>query len=402
MVFWLIALLLVLLVAGLLAWPLLGRGSSQARANPDLGVYRDQLAEVESDQAKGVLAADEAERIRTEIARRILEADRNAASASPSGMAGRGATLTLSAILVLFLFGASAGVYSWIGADGAPDLPLGQRTDMAENAAPRPSQDEVETAVGDMSELADQADQTYRDLVAKLRETVAGRPDDLEGHVLLAQHEARLGNFARAHRAKARVIELKGDAAKASDYTDLAELMIIAAGGYVSPKAESALGKAIRLDPGDARARYYSGLDLAQNGRADLAYRIWRELLEQGPQDAPWIAPIRNQIAEVARLAGINAEPLPGPDANTIGDAANMDDAERDAMIRGMVAQLSERLASDGGSAAEWARLIRAYGVLGDRDKAAAALATAQKVFASDPAALAEIDRAARDAGTAE
>ena len=165
MVFWLIALLLVLLVAGLLAWPLLGKGSSPDMANPDLSVYRDQLAEVESDLAKGVLAVDEAERIRTEIARRILEADRNAANASRPGMAGRGVTLTLTAILVLFLFGASAGVYRWIGADGAPDLPLGERTDMAENAAPRPSQAEVESAVGDMTELADQADQTYRDLV---------------------------------------------------------------------------------------------------------------------------------------------------------------------------------------------------------------------------------------------
>ena len=48
-------------------------------------------------------------------------------------------------------------------------------------------------------------------------------------------------------------------------------------------------------------------------------------------------------------------------------------------MIREMVEGLAARLAQSGGSAEEWARLIRAYSVLQDLDKAKAALADARK-----------------------
>ncbi|MBE0552895.1 MAG: c-type cytochrome biogenesis protein CcmI, partial [Rhodobacteraceae bacterium] len=74
--FWVIAggTALVLLAVFLRA---LGRPVAVAPAeNPDIAVYRDQLAEVERDLARGTLAADEAQRLRTEVARRLLEADR--------------------------------------------------------------------------------------------------------------------------------------------------------------------------------------------------------------------------------------------------------------------------------------------------------------------------------------
>jgi cytochrome c-type biogenesis protein CcmH len=74
---------------------------------------------------------------------------------------------------------------------------------------------------------------------------------------------------------------------------------------------------------------------------------------------------------------------------------------ERMDMIRGMVAGLSDRLATEGGSPDEWARLIRAYGVLGETDRAAAIWAEAQQVFPVEEA-IAPIREAARAAGVAE
>ena len=81
---------------------------------------------------------------------------------------------------------------------------------------------------------------------------------------------------------------LKAGAATGDDYTALAEYMVFAAGGYVSPQAEEALVNALKLAPQNPRARYFSGLALFQNGRPDVAYRMWSALLAEGPANAPW------------------------------------------------------------------------------------------------------------------
>ena len=67
-----------------------------------------------------------------------------------------------------------------------------------------------------------------------------------------------------------------------------------------------------------------------------------------------------------------------------------------------MVAQLSERLANEGGSAQEWAQLIGALGVLGDTERAGAIWGEAQTVFAADADGLAMIRASAKRAGVAE
>jgi cytochrome c-type biogenesis protein CcmH len=182
----------------------------------------------------------------------------------------------------------------------------------------------------------------------------------------------------------------------------IAEMMILAAGGYVSPEAETALARGLELEPRNGTARYYAGLMYAQQGRADLAFPIWRNLLAESRADAPWVEPIRMQIEEVAALAGERVTladlPQPGPprgptDAD-IEAASDMPEADRAAMIEGMVSGLAQRLASEGGPPEDWARLITAFGVLGRTEQAQAVYEEALGVFAEDAAALAQIEAA--------
>ena len=76
-----------------------------------------------------------------------------------------------------------------------------------------------------------------------------------------------------------------------------------------------------------------------------------------------------------------------------------MSDEERTEMIRGMVDRLSDRLATTGGSAEEWTRLIGALGVLGDADQAALIWQNAKDVFGDRPNDLAIVRGAARKLG---
>ena len=65
--------------------------------------------------------------------------------------------------------------------------------------------------------------------------------------------------------------------------------------------------------------------------------------------------------------------------------------------IARMVSGLAGRLEAQGGTADEWARLMRSYVVLGQRDKAVAAAQRARQALAQDDSAVRAIDTMARD-----
>ena len=81
-------------------------------------------------------------------------------------------------------------------------------------------------------------------------------------------------------------------------------------------------------------------------------------------------------------------------DEEDMAAAADMDPEAQAAMIRSMVEGLSDRLASQGGTAEEWAQLISALVVLGEEDRASAILGEAREVFAGQEEALATIEAA--------
>lgn len=437
--FWAIAGVMALLVAGLLALVIMrARGDGVAARAYDLGVYRDQLREVEKDRARGLLSAEDAERMRLEISRRILELDREEARAAGQPVAGasqpEGLTRAMAVAIAAVVLVGGVGTYVAVGAPGKEDQPLVLRlAELEEQRRNRMSQQEAEAAIGPEPERPQGFADEYLDLIAQLRERMILRPDDLEGQRLLVRHEAGLGRFAAARRAQERVVALLGPEMRPSDLADLAELMILATRGYVSPQAEGVLALALALDPRDGRARYYTGLMLAQTGRPAEAYYLWAALARESRPDAPWLPPIREQIPGVAMMAGLRFEPgdlvprggplpvLPsvapdladqvppvfeappvteaGPTAEQMAAAADLSEEEREEMVRGMVEGLAARLAAEGGTVSDWARLIAALGVLGEESRAALILEEARGHFGADPAAVELLDAAAERAG---
>lgn len=406
--FWVAAGGMALAVAGILAMAIAGRraAAEEPAAAYDLRVYRDQLREVDKDLARGVIGADEAQRLRAEVSRRILDADRALATAQDSTAAAGPGTRVLAVLVMLAVGGGAFLMYRDLGAPGYPDLPLAARIAASDELrATRPSQAEVQANVPALPPAAVAPD--FLALMDQLRATLQTRPGDLQGHQLLARNEANLGNHAAAWAAQQRVIEIQGPTAPAQDYAVLAELMVIAAGGYVSPEAEAALRAALERDPRNGLARYYWGLMLLQVGRADQAFPVWRALLEGSEQTDPWVPYVRDRIGDVAYMAGVDYTPppataAPGPTEADIAAAGSMSPAERMEMIRSMVDNLGAKLAAEGGTAEEWARMIRSLGVLGETDRARAIWTEAQANFAGRDADLVVILMAAQMAGVAE
>jgi cytochrome c-type biogenesis protein CcmH len=408
MEFWFLITVLILVVLALLARVIL-RGATRLRpwGRYDLDVYRDHLDEVERDLERAIISAEEAGLLRTEVSRRILSADSAAKEQTNDSQTG-----PIGAVLVLAAIGVAAAVliYTQQGTPGYADLALNDRIQAAEELRQnRPSQSNAErlTLPGPTVTPSDD----FLALMQKLRRAVAQHPDDLRGQTLLARNEAALGNFIAAHTAQAQVIFLKQGNAQVADYARYAEMLVHAAGGYVSPPAETALTATLERNPAHQKARYYMGLMYAQTGRPDFAFRIWQDLLQQGVDD-PSLTPLINaQIEAAAFHSGVEYTPSDlaasagtsaGPSAADIEAADAMTSEDRKAMIAGMVAQLSQRLASEGGPATDWARLIDAHGVLNRPDQAAQIWLEAQQAFAGNPDALRVLLASARRAGVAQ
>jgi cytochrome c-type biogenesis protein CcmH len=371
-------------------------------ADTDIDIYRDQLAEVDRDLARGVLDATEADRTRVEISRRLLHADANTRSATtgaPHG-ANRAVMIVLAAAMVL-----GAGALYWqLGAPGYDDFPRAQRiSEGEERRENRPSQQAAEQANPETDAIS-QADAGTREILQALRGAAFERPDEVQAWAYLAQIEASVGNMQRAARAQEQTIALLGDAAVDTDFVRLLDFLVIGTQGYVSPEVEAITVSLLQADPDNTAAQYYAGLLYAQTDRPDRAFGFWRRVVEDGDQDTLYWDFAAGQIENVAAQLGIDYA-LPdqrGPTADDLAAAQDMTDQDRNAMIQGMVGQLADRLATEGGPPQDWARLISSLAVLGENETALNVLSEAEASFGGDVQAVEILRRAAQEAGLIE
>ncbi|GAB4516519.1 MAG: c-type cytochrome biogenesis protein CcmI [Roseibium sp.] len=373
MIFWILIALLTAAAALSVLIPLtrVRTAPEGAPIHADEAVYREQLAAVDAELERGLVDADAAEAARTEIARRLLAAhDRD--DGAPRQV-GKGPRLKVAqAVAVLALPALACGLYLLIGSPGEPDQPL-----VARLTAPAQTQ-------------------SVDVLVARVERHLAENPEDGQGWAVVAPVYMTLGQPRASARAYANAIRILGP--RQAWLTDMGEALTIANQGLITADARAAFEQAVTLEPDAVKPRFFLALALGQEGRAEEAIAAWRKLLDGADPSAAWAEAARQ---ELAALTGERpaAPGLPGPTGAEVAAAQEMTADDRQAMIRGMVSGLSERLHADGGSVEEWNRLIRAYMVLGDRQEAEKALEAAQAAYAGKPEDLSRIMDAAGQLG---
>ena len=377
MIFWSIAATLTMLVVAGLLVPLLRRPRDTAeRSAYDLAVYRDQLAEIGRDLARGEIGAEQAATARTEVERRMLAASpadppRNKRASAPRRPAHKAVAIGL----VIAVPALAVGSYMFLGDPGAPSQPFAER---------RTTADADTQSIPALAEMADR-------LAARL----ANEPNDLDGWLLLARTYGALGRFAEAARVYTQAIENGFDAAEM--HAAQGEALTAAADGTVTPEARQAFAAALERDPAEPRARYYGGLAMAQDGRLREAVTVWSALLREAPPEASWRDFVAGQVRQATAALGEDppseavetAPPMadvPGPSQGDVEAAGQMSDEERVAFIRSMVERLAARQEAQPDNLEGWLRLVQAYGVLGEVDRAQAALARAEALVRDLPA----------------
>jgi len=237
-------------------------------------------------------------------------------------------------------------------------------------------------------------------LITQVEDHIARNPDDGRGWEVLAPVYSRLGRFTDAVRAWRNAIRLNGSSAARE--ADLGEALVAAANGVVTIEAKAAFDRALAIDPGDAKSRFYVGMAAEQDGHRDAAVAIWRDLLAKAPPGARWVEVVRQAVTRAASASATPGAPgpnLPGPSAEDVAAAAQMKPDEQNQMIASMVARLADRLKQDGSDVEGWLRLVRAYTVLGERGKAQAAAADARRALTAEPDKLRRIDDLVKELG---
>jgi cytochrome c-type biogenesis protein CcmH len=364
MILWLIFALMTLAAVFAVWWPLARRQKS-VRSGSDIAVYRDQLDEIDRDEAASLIGSVEAEAARVEVSRRLIAAAETAKAASavaaPS-LSGRYRWVTLAAAIVLIPLGAGITYLSL----GSPNLvPVSMNAETGGQPLP----------------------QGIEQTVTEVETFLESNPRNGRGWELLAPVYMRLGRFNDAVRARRNALEIFGpDAARLGD---LGEAVIMASNGVVTPEAKDLFTRANATDPEDVMAQFYLGLSAKQEGRRDEAVQRWTALISSAHEGAEWLPMVKNALARVDERG-----PSPSAVAAAAPSVAAVAPPEHNgSAIEAMVERLAERLKKDGSDVPGWVQLVRSYRVLGKADKVKATIADARAALAKDQEALQRLDQ---------
>ena len=232
----------LVVAAGFVAWPLLRRpggtaeqnvGADGERGDVNVQLYRSRVAEIERERDSGALDAAEAESLLHELTTTLLD------DASPDErrtvIGGRSTMVAVA--LVALVSVAAVVLYRQLGAYDAVQL--------AESAK--------------VLRLPDAQPAALADLVMRLRERVASRPDDAESWYLLGHALMRQDDAAGAVTAFERLFALAGD--DPSVQVALAQARFIAAGGTVTAANRPLIERILAANPGESVVREMLALD---------------------------------------------------------------------------------------------------------------------------------------------
>ncbi len=377
MIFWIACALLTLAAVMAILLPFVKArprttGALDAVGGNDLEVYKDQLREIDEDEARGLISGGDAVAARTEVSRRILKIAAGTSS-TPIPTGHKGGRLAVAVVSLGVPLAAWIG-YGFTGSPQIPDQPFEARLQ-------KPA-----------------SESTIAELIAKTETHLAANPNDGKGWEVIAPIYLRLEKFDQAALAFKRSSELLGASFKSE--VGLAQALTGMNGGQVGPDAEAAFKRASQMAPADPQPPFMLATALAQKGQYLDAKASFEQLLLKAPADAPWRQAVERSIAELN--VAINADgagTAKGPTPADIDNAATMPDADRMAMIEGMVAGLDAKLKDNPSDKDGWLRLIRSYAMLKKQDDAMSALQRARAGLSGNSQGLSEVKALALELG---
>lgn len=247
----------------------------------NVGIYRDQLKELDAELAQGAIAQEQYRKTRAEIERRVLEESGRADASGPVTGNARGIAAGLAVAVPALAF----SLY----------LALGTPRGLDPEAANRP----VDESAHQLT--AGQIGAMIEKLAARLRE----EPGNVEGWVMLARSYGVLGRYQESAQAYARASALLPQDAQIM--ADHADAVAMSQGRKLDGEPERLIAQALRIDPSNVKARLLAGTVSFQRRDFRTAIDHWRAALARVPDAGELSESIKASIAEAEANAGTGA-----------------------------------------------------------------------------------------------
>lgn len=280
--FWLAAGLLLLVALSFLLIPVLrGRRAQleEDRTALNVALYQERVAELQAQQAAGVLSAEQLASGRDEAARELLEDTENA---EPARLARLGKPLPLLAAVLVPLM--AIGLYLHFGASDKVAL---------------------------TQEFA-QAPQSMEEMTARLERTVAAQPDSAEGLYFLGRAYMAQERSADAAKTFERAVGLAGRQPELLG--QWAQALYFANGKQWTPQLQALTDEALKADPQEVTSLGLLGIAAFEGQRYQQAIDYWNRLLAQLPAGDTSRAALEGGVARAAdRLKASGVQPVTTP-----------------------------------------------------------------------------------------
>lgn len=284
LLFWIIAIVLLLLVLALLL-PVLLRTNHQPDTNADVekrAIFRQQFAELEQDKINGALDTGQYAAAKSELERRLLE---EAGSATPM-VAINKPDRRLALILLLLLPLISGLLYYKLGSPLSISMPAASpdTQSVAEHSA----------MAGDLEPL-----------LQSLQKKLENNPGDGAGWALLARSYVELRQHARSIPAYENAVKLiQDDPQLLADYADA---LAVVNGHQLAGMPEELINRALKLDPHHVKALLLAATAAFDRNDYKQAIGYWEQLQQDLPPNAEILPSIEASLNEARALSGEKA-----------------------------------------------------------------------------------------------
>ena len=287
--FWVVCAAFILIALVFVLPPAVKRPAETSRKREDerrqanIAVYRDQLAELESDLQNGIASQEQYAHDREEIERRLLEDTKGGesesdtkATSTPAAARNTAYAIGIAIPLVAVLF--YLGVGNPKAVDGPP--PVATQTSV-------PSEQRTQAQI--------EAN------VAALAKRLQSNPSDAQGWIMLARSYSSMDKFAESAGAYTKATELTPN--DADLWAEFAFATAMANGRSLEGRPMELIDRALNVEPENAKALQLAGSAAFQAKNYKKAVSYWERVLKQVPPGSEVAQTIQERINEAKLLA---------------------------------------------------------------------------------------------------
>lgn len=287
-VFWIVVALLIAAALLFLLPPLAQKKAEKeqvARKEINILLFKDHLAELESDLSSGAITQDQFDEAKHDLERSLLE---DVSVDDSQDKSAKFETLGKTAAIAVAIFVPVAAIilYQYLGG--------GEVSLHPEDAQ--------------MAMRTEGHNGTIEEQIRKLQEHLQTNPDDVEGWTMLARSYYYLKNYQASSDTFSRVAALTNES-DPNLLADYADALAMAQGRNMQGKPYELVKKALQLEPFHQKSLWLAGTAAYQAQDYATSLEYWEKLLTMFPKGTDGHIQMVRNIAEVKQLLGQELDP---------------------------------------------------------------------------------------------